>query len=140
MSFKKLAVVALASLILAALPLFAGDAVPAGTATAKVEAAKGPETAIFAIPGLKNEALVKNLNSALAKEAGIMAAKADAENGKFMVTFEPGKTNPETSARPSPRFPPKPSSRRSRARGPGGRQARLLQVPEQVHLRQAQIE
>jgi hypothetical protein len=96
MQFKKLAVVVLASLVLAALPLFAGDAVPAGAGTVKVEAAKGPETAVFAIPGLKDEALVKNLNSALAKEAGIMAAKADAENGKFMVTFEPGKTNPET--------------------------------------------
>jgi hypothetical protein len=96
MSFKKLAVVTLASLVLAALPLLAGDAVPANTASAKVETAKGPETAVFAIPGLKDEALVKNLNSALAKEGGIMAAKADAEHGKFMVTFEPGKTNPET--------------------------------------------
>jgi len=96
MSFKKLAVVALASLVFAAMPLFAEDAVPAGTATTKVEAVKGPETAVFAIPGLKDEALVKNLTSALSKEAGIMAAKADAENGKFMVTFEPGKTNPET--------------------------------------------
>ena len=96
MSFKKLAIVALASLVLAALPLFAGDAVPISTAAVKVEAAKGPETAVFAIPGLKDEALVKSLSSALAKESGIMAAKADAENGKFMVTFEPGKTNPET--------------------------------------------
>jgi len=96
MSVKKLAVVALASLVLATLPLFAEDAVPANTATMKVEAVKGPETAVFAIPGLKDEALVKNLNSALAKEVGIMAAKTDAENGKFMVTFEPGKTNPDT--------------------------------------------
>jgi hypothetical protein len=96
MSSKKLAVVALASLVLAALPLFAGDAVPASTGAVKVEAVKGPETAVFAIPGLKDEALVKNLNLALAKEAGVKAAKADAEGGKFMVTFEPGKTNPET--------------------------------------------
>ncbi len=96
MPIKKLAIVALASLALCALPLMAGDTAPAKSETPKVEAAKGPETAVFAVSGLKDEALVKNLNAALAKEAGVVAAKADAEGGKFMVTFEPGKTNPET--------------------------------------------
>lgn len=87
MSLKKLVA---AALVLVALGVFAGDA-----ATAPKEAAKGPEVAVFAVPGLTDAALVKSLSASLAKEAGVVAAKADAEGGKFLVTFEPGKTTPE---------------------------------------------
>jgi hypothetical protein len=61
-------------------------------ATAPADAAKGAETAVFSVPGLKDEAVVKSLTVALAKEPGVMSAKADAAAGKFLVTFEPGKT------------------------------------------------
>jgi hypothetical protein len=79
-----------AALVLVALGAFAGE-----TATAPKEAAKGPEVAVFAVPGLTDAALVKSLSASLAKEAGVLSAKADAEGGKFLVTFEPGKTTPE---------------------------------------------
>ena len=81
-----------AVLVLAAVSVFAGDAV---TAPATKEAAKAQEVAIFSVPGLTDAALVKNLSASLAKETGVVAAKADAAAGKFMVTFEPGKTSPE---------------------------------------------
>ena len=87
MSLKKLFA---AALVLVALGAFAGE-----TATAPKEAAKGPEVAVFAVPGLTDAALVKSLSASLAKETGVVAAKADAAAGKFMVTFEPGKTTPE---------------------------------------------
>jgi hypothetical protein len=87
MSVKKLLA---AALVLVALGAFAGE-----TATAPKEAAKGPEVAVFAVPGLTDAALVKSLSASLAKEAGVVSAKADAEGGKFLVTFEPGKTTPE---------------------------------------------
>ena len=87
--FQKLSL-ALA-LVLCTLPLAAGEkcetAVPA-----KAGAAKSAETAVFAVPGLKDEAVVKSLTAALAKEPGVVSAKADAVTGKFIVTFEPGKT------------------------------------------------
>ena len=89
MSLKKFAIAALA---LVALSAFAGDAV---TAPATKEAAKGPETAVFAVSNLKDAATVKSLNGALAKEVGVLSAKADVEGGKFLVTFESGKTTPE---------------------------------------------
>jgi hypothetical protein len=73
--------------LLLALPVLAADQ-PA-------EAPKGPETAVFEIAGLKDEAVVKKLTAALAEEAGVLSAKADAEAGRFLVTFEPGKTGPE---------------------------------------------
>jgi hypothetical protein len=76
-----------ALLALAALPVLAG--------TAPAEAAKGPETAVFEVAGLKDEALVKKLTLALADEPGILTAKADSEAGRFLVTFEPGKTSPD---------------------------------------------
>lgn len=56
---------------------------------------KAPETAVFAVPNLKDEAVVKDLAKALAKIKGVTAAKPDAEAGKFLVTFNPGKTDPE---------------------------------------------
>lgn len=83
-SFQKL-VLALV-LTLATFPLAAEKA------AAPAAGAKGAETAVFAVPGLKDEAVVKSLTLALAKEPGVMSAKADAAAGKFLVTFEPGKT------------------------------------------------
>jgi copper chaperone CopZ len=56
---------------------------------------KAPETAVFAVPNLKDEAVVKDLAKALAKVKGVTAAKPDAEAGKFLVTFNPEKTNAE---------------------------------------------
>lgn len=56
---------------------------------------KAPETAVFAVPNLKDEAVVKDLAKALAKVKGVTAAKPDAEASKFLVTFNPEKTNPE---------------------------------------------
>lgn len=98
MSLKKLvlaatAVIMIAAFVLIGLSALAGETV---TAPAKSEAAKGPETAVFAVPDLKDPAIVKSLNTALAKEAGVVSAKAEAADGKFLVTFEPGKTTPET--------------------------------------------
>ena len=62
-------------------------------ATAQAGGTKGgAETAVFSVPGLKDEAVVKSLTAALAKEPGVVSAKADAAAGKFLVTFEPGKT------------------------------------------------
>jgi hypothetical protein len=62
-------------------------------------ATKAPETAVFQVPDLKDEALVKKLTQSLAGLPGILAAKADAEAGKFLVTFEPGKTDSEALTR-----------------------------------------
>lgn len=59
---------------------------------------KAPETAVFAVPNLKDEAVVKDLAKALAKVKGVTAAKPDAEAGKFLVTFNPGKTDPDKLA------------------------------------------
>jgi copper chaperone CopZ len=56
---------------------------------------KAPETAAFAVPNLNDEAVVKSLTGELAKVKGVVSAKADAAGGKFLVTFDPGKTNPE---------------------------------------------
>ena len=56
---------------------------------------KAPETAVFAVPNLGDEAVVKDLTAALAKVKGVTAAKPDAAAGKLLVTFNPGKTNPE---------------------------------------------
>lgn len=74
--------------------LLAATAVLADEAPAK-DAAPAAETAVFAVPGLTDAALVKDLTKALAKHKGVVAAKADAEAGKFLVTFTPGRTSPE---------------------------------------------
>jgi hypothetical protein len=55
---------------------------------------KAPEVATFAVPNLGDEAVVKDLTVALSKVKGVVAAKADAAAGKFLVTFTPGKTDP----------------------------------------------
>ncbi|HPR62782.1 MAG TPA: cation transporter [Thermoanaerobaculia bacterium] len=57
--------------------------------------AKAPETAVFQVQNLKDEAVVKKLTQSLATIEGVVSAKADAENSQFLVTFEPAKTNPE---------------------------------------------
>lgn len=90
MSLKKFAIAALALVALSAL---AGDAVTA--VPVKTDPAKGPATATFAVPNLADAATVKGLNGALAKEAGVLSAKADAAGGKFLVTFDPAKTTAE---------------------------------------------
>ncbi len=71
------------------------------------DAVPAAETAIFAVPGLTDAALVKDLTKALAKHKGVVAAKADAETGKFLVTFEPGRTSPEALTRIVAKVAPK---------------------------------
>ncbi len=60
------------------------------------ESAPAAQTAIFAVPNLADGAVVKELAQALAKEKGVVAARAETESGKFLVTFESGKTCPGT--------------------------------------------
>jgi hypothetical protein len=80
--------------VLGVLLLLLATAALAGEAPAK-HAAPAAETAVFAVPGLTDAALVKDLTKALAKHKGVVVAKADAEAGKFLVTFEPGQTSPK---------------------------------------------
>jgi hypothetical protein len=54
------------------------------------------QTAVFAVPNLSDGAVVKGLTQALAKQEGVVAAKAETEAGKFLITFESGKTCPGT--------------------------------------------
>jgi hypothetical protein len=61
----------------------------------KKEEAPVAQTAVFAVPDLGDEA-VKKLTTALAKTAGIVSAKAEADKGRFLVTFETAKTDAET--------------------------------------------
>lgn len=60
---------------------------------------KAPEVATFAVPNLGDEAVVKDLTVALAKVKGVVAAKADAAAGKFLVTFTPGRTDADKLAK-----------------------------------------
>lgn len=61
----------------------------------KKEEAPVLQTAVFELPNAGDEAVVKQLTKALAKQEGLVAAKADAEAGRFLVTFETEKTNAE---------------------------------------------
>lgn len=79
------------TLVLALLLAFAGVLAAAD--------AKGPETAVFQVPNLKDSDVVKKLTKVLADEAGVLSAKADAEAGQFLVTFEPGKIGSEELAK-----------------------------------------
>ncbi len=63
--------------------------------TASLAKDKPSETATYAVPHLDNADMVKDLTKALTKVKGVTAAKADAEAGKFIVTFNPEKTNPD---------------------------------------------
>lgn len=56
--------------------------------------APAAKTAVFAVPDLGDEA-VKKLTTALARTDGVLTAKADAEKGRFLVTFDTGKTDAE---------------------------------------------
>ena len=78
-------------LLLAAVTALAEDA-------PKKEEAPVAQVAVFAVPNLGDEAVVKDLTKALARQEGLVAAKADVEAGKFLVTFETAKTNPEQLA------------------------------------------
>lgn len=71
------------------------------------DVAPAAETAVFAVPDLADAGLVKDLTQALAKHKGVVAAKADAEAGKFLVTFEPGKTSPEALTKVVSKVAPK---------------------------------
>lgn len=71
-------------------------AVLALTAPAASLAKDNPsETAVYAVANLDKADMVKDLTKALTKVKGVTAAKADAEAGKFIVTFNPEKTNPD---------------------------------------------
>ncbi|MEW6758513.1 MAG: hypothetical protein AB1347_09860 [Acidobacteriota bacterium] len=74
--------------------MLAGAALAADPAPAAAQ-----ETAVFEIAKLSQGTVVKDLAGALAKEPGVIKAKADMDQGLFSVTFEPGKTNPETLAK-----------------------------------------
>jgi len=94
MSVKKLALLVTAAIVLAGLPAMAGGmCCPGDKAAAKADAKPCCETAVFAIQGLTDEAVVKNLTSELGKQTGVVSAKADVEAGKFLVTFESAKTS-----------------------------------------------
>ena len=51
------------------------------------------QVAVFTVPNVGDEAVVKDLTKALAKQEGLLAAKADTEAGKFLITFETAKTS-----------------------------------------------
>jgi len=56
------------------------------------------QTAVFAVPTVGDEAVVKKLTAALAKQEGLVSAKAEIEAKQFLVTFETGKTDGEALA------------------------------------------
>jgi copper chaperone CopZ len=85
-----LAILALTALC--ALTLIAAETPPAAPADTK---AAVQETAIYSVPDLAKGTLVKDLSKAVATKPGIVSAQADPEKSQFMVTFEPGKTNPQ---------------------------------------------
>jgi hypothetical protein len=66
-----------------------------GGALLAEEPAKTHETAVFSVPGLSDQALIKNLAGALSKHEGVVSAKIEAQEGRCLITFDPGKTNPE---------------------------------------------
>ena len=74
------------ALLLAAAVAFAEDA-------PKKDEAPVAQIAVFKVPNVGDEAVVKDLTKALAKQEGLLAAKADAEAGTFLITFETAKTN-----------------------------------------------
>ena len=67
------------------------------TASVPALAADKPaETAVYAVPHLKDGAVMKELAGALAPIKGVVSAKADSTGAKFLVTFSPEMTAPET--------------------------------------------
>jgi len=97
---KCLALVVLSTLVLAATPVLAGDGCPSAKAAAESPSVQSVhETAIFSVPQVADEATVKSLTMALAKQEGVISAKANSEGGTFQITFVTGKTNAETLAK-----------------------------------------
>jgi len=92
MRIKSLAFILAGALFLSATASLAAD-------TPAKDSAPTAQTAVFSVPKLSDEAVVKDLTKALAKEKGIIAAKAETETGKFLVTFESAKNSPETLTR-----------------------------------------
>lgn len=90
MRMKPIVLALLAAVVLAPAVLRAGDA-------PEKQQAPAVQTAVFAVPDVGDEA-VKKLTAALAKTEGVMAAKAETEQKKFLVTFESAKTNAEALA------------------------------------------
>ena len=76
------------ALLLSAAVTFATDA-------PKKDEAPVAQTAVFSVPNVGDEDVVKGLTKALAKQEGLLAAKADTEAKKFLITFESAKTNAE---------------------------------------------
>ncbi len=79
--------------------LFLTATVSLAADTPAKDSAPAAQTAVFSVPNLSDGAVVKSLTKALAKEKGIIAAKAEAEAGKFLVTFDTSKNSPEALAR-----------------------------------------
>jgi hypothetical protein len=88
----KTTIAILALTALCAVSLLAAENPPAPPADPKAGA---QETAIYSVPDLAKGTLVKDLSKAVAAKPGVVSAQADTEKGQFMVTFEPGKTNPQ---------------------------------------------
>ena len=57
------------------------------------EAAPAAEVASYAIPDLSAE-LGKQLVASLGEQPGVVSARVDEEKGLFLVTFQPGQTDP----------------------------------------------
>jgi len=64
------------------------------TPEAAVEQAVAAEVATFAVPEL-DEALGKQLATAVGEEKGVVSAKPDLDKGQFLVTFTPGESSPD---------------------------------------------
>jgi len=97
MRFKSLAFILTCTLILMGSASLAADTPAKDTAPTKNTAPATPatQTAVFAVPNLSDQAVVKDLNKVLAKEKGILSAKAETETGKFLITFETAHNSPE---------------------------------------------
>ncbi len=94
MSVKKLALLAIAAVVLAGLPAIAADTCPGAKAAAAKSGAKACcETAVYTVPGMADQAVVKDLVTALGKQTGVLSAKPEAETGKLLVTYETAKIN-----------------------------------------------
>lgn len=87
MRFRSLFVPALL-LVLANAAAFAEDA-------PKQEETPALQTAVFVVPDVAEEGVVPQLTKALAKQEGLVTAKAETDAGRFLVTFETAKTNAE---------------------------------------------
>jgi len=98
MRSTSLALILACTLILMGSASLAADT-PAKDAAPTKNAAPAAQTAVFVVPNLSDAAVVKDLNKALAKEKGILSAKAETETGKFLVTFETAQNSPEALTR-----------------------------------------